>query len=80
MSRILLVAGEPSGDILGAKLIESLRSRRGDLQFFSLGGKRLIDAGAEVVFPLADHAIMGFVEVVNPTRVRTASCPFISLH
>jgi len=65
MPRILIVAGEPSGDLLGAKLVESLRKRRTDLEFFSLGGKRLTDAGADVIHPLADDAIMGFVEVLR---------------
>jgi len=65
MPRVLILAGEPSGDILGAKLVESLKNRRDDLEFFSLGGKRLTDTGATTVYPLADTAIMGFVEVLH---------------
>lgn len=63
MNRVLFSAGEASGDAHGAAVLTEMRRMRPDLRPLALGGPRLAAAGAEVVFPLADHAVTGFVEV-----------------
>lgn len=62
--RVFLVAGEPSGDALGAGLVESLRRAAPDAICRGVGGHRMTAAGMDLVFPYDDLAIMGLVEVL----------------
>ncbi len=62
---IWLLAGEASGDVLGARLIAALRARRPDLIFRGVGGPRMLQAGLPgSLFPMADLAVMGLAEVL----------------
>ncbi|MEO5335561.1 MAG: lipid-A-disaccharide synthase [Magnetospirillum sp. WYHS-4] len=69
---IFLVAGEPSGDALGASLMAGLRKLRPDVRFVGVGGERMCAEGLESLFPMADLAVMGLAEVVPrlPNLVR----------
>ena len=63
--KIALVAGEPSGDALGAKLIQALRELCGDsVTFVGVGGPRMEAAGLESAFPLSEVAVMGILPVL----------------
>ncbi len=68
MSLIYLVAGEASGDVLGARLIAALRARRPDLTFAGVGGPRMLAAGFTSLFPMHDLAVMGLLEVLPRLR------------
>jgi lipid-A-disaccharide synthase len=72
--RVWLVAGEESGDQLGAKLIWALRRRLGDdaVEFRGVGGERMQAAGLNSVFPMSDIAVMGILPVLRklPAIVR----------
>ncbi len=62
---IYLVAGEPSGDVLGAGLIRGLRGVYGDrVEFTGVGGDRMAAAGMESLFPMAELSVMGLAEVL----------------
>ncbi len=62
---IFLVAGEPSGDVLGARLMAALKERTGGAaRFAGVGGERMIAEGIESLFPMADLSVMGYLEVV----------------
>jgi lipid-A-disaccharide synthase len=61
---IFVSAGEPSGDLHAANLIEALRRRCPEATFAGFGGPRMKDAGAEVLFPLVDLAVMWFLRVL----------------
>ncbi len=65
-ARVFLVAGEPSGDVLGARLIEALRGRLGDrLAVSGVGGPAMAQAGLESLFPISDIAVMGLWPVLE---------------
>ncbi|MFN3449289.1 MAG: lipid-A-disaccharide synthase [Roseococcus sp.] len=68
MSLIYLVAGEASGDILGARLMAALRARAPGLAFAGLGGERMAAEGLESLFPIEELALMGFLEVLPSLR------------
>jgi lipid-A-disaccharide synthase len=62
---VWLLAGEASGDVLGARLMASLQTLRGDLRFIGVGGPRMIEAGlADMLFPMSDLAVMGLAEIL----------------
>jgi len=63
--RVLIVAGEASGDLHGANLIKAAREQAPGLSFFGIGGERMTAAGCEVLIPSEDLAVMGLVEVVG---------------
>ena len=60
-----LVAGEASGDLLGAHLVQALRARRPDLQFAGIAGPRMIAAGVQALYPMEKLAVRGYVEVLR---------------
>ncbi len=62
---IMLVAGETSGDTLGAALMASLREVLGErVQFSGVGGARMEAEGLTSIFPMTDIAVMGPREVI----------------
>ncbi len=63
--RVYLVAGELSGDLLGAGLMRALKARHPDIAFRGVGGPRMIDEGMDSRFPLETLSVMGLVEVVR---------------
>lgn len=65
-SLIFLLAGEPSGDIIGARLMQALRRQCGPegITFFGVGGQRMRDQGLDSLFPMEELSLMGFVEVL----------------
>lgn len=64
--RILLSAGEVSGDVAGARLARELRERRGEISLFGLGGPRMAEAGVEI---LRDTNALGTVGISESFRV-----------
>ena len=60
----VLVAGEASGDVLGAKLIAALRQRYGgELRFSGVSGPRMAAEGLDSLFPFSDLSVMGLAEI-----------------
>ena len=63
--RVGLVAGEASGDTLGADLIRALRKAAPDTQFFGVAGPKMQAAGCESWEPAESFAVMGLFEVLH---------------
>lgn len=67
--KILIVAGETSGDIHGARLVEHLTAESPGLFLYGIGGDAMARAGVRLAFHASALAVVGFVEVVG--RLRT---------
>lgn len=74
VNRVMLIAGEPSGDLHGAGLVRELKKKRPDLEVYGIGGDGMARAGIELVYHIRQLSFMGFAEVLKhlPTvrRVR----------
>ena len=62
--KYFLIAGEPSGDVLGAKLIQALKEQDSEAQFYGIGGPLMIDAGLNNLLPMSELTVIGIWEAV----------------
>ena len=65
MLRIGIVAGECSGDTLGAGLLNAIKCHRHDLLIEGIGGKKMIQAGMNSLYPMEKLSVMGITEVLG---------------
>jgi len=63
--RFLISAGEASGELYGARLIEALRRRVPGAEFFGVTGQRMRDAGCETIIDAHQISVVGLAEVVT---------------
>ncbi|MEM9249161.1 MAG: lipid-A-disaccharide synthase [Pseudomonadota bacterium] len=68
MTRVFFIAGEPSGDRLGAALMAGLRELEPGVVFAGVGGGGMVSEGLESLFPMSELSIMGLVEVLPKYR------------
>jgi lipid-A-disaccharide synthase len=66
--RVAIVAGEASGDMLGAALIRALRQRWPDVEFYGIAGPKMMAEGARSLYPMEKLAVRGYVEVLKHLR------------
>ncbi|MFP5417894.1 MAG: lipid-A-disaccharide synthase [Gammaproteobacteria bacterium] len=60
-----MVAGEASGDLLGAHFVNALKQAHPGLRVAGIAGPRLIEAGVEAIYPSEKLAVNGYVEVLR---------------
>ena len=65
MTRIAIVAGEASGDALGASVIRAAKARWPDAQFFGVAGPKMMAEGARTLFPMEKLSVRGLIEVLK---------------
>lgn len=63
-TKIYMIAGETSGDILGAGLIDALIDRLDDFVVYGVGGPQMEDEGLSSLFPMNDLSVMGIAEIL----------------
>lgn len=66
--KIFIIAGEVSGDVLGAKIMREMPG----VDFVGIGGANMIGAGLKSLFPMSDLSVMGFVEVLAHAKTLRA--------
>jgi lipid-A-disaccharide synthase len=68
VQRLLIVAGEASGDLHGGHLACALRAQQPTLQLLGVGGRRMREAGVKLLYDIRDLAVVGAVEAVHSLR------------
>ena len=61
--QIMIVAGEVSGDLHGGNLVKAMRRMDPSLQFYGVGGRKLKEAGVDLIADSSDMAVVGLTEV-----------------
>ena len=64
MTKVMICAGEASGDLHGASVAVSLKEIMPDIALLGMGGSQMRAAGVNIVYDIADIGVMGFVEVI----------------
>ncbi|MEO1957877.1 MAG: lipid-A-disaccharide synthase [Methylophilaceae bacterium] len=68
MPKIAIVAGEASGDLLGAHLMSALKKQRKELSFFGIAGPKMMSEGAQTLYPMERLSVRGYFEVLKHLR------------
>lgn len=62
--KIFVIAGEPSGDLLGARLMAALKAKDSTIEFCGVGGTRMTEQGLASLFPMSDLTLFGLAELL----------------
>jgi len=65
----MIIAGEASGDLHAAKLVQSVSQRLPDVRFFGIGGRSMREAGVDILVDSAELAVVGLIEVLAHRKV-----------
>lgn len=65
ISRIMIIAGETSGDMHGAALMRAMKQQHERLHFFGIGGDRMIAQGLQPIVHASEIAFLGFIEIIQ---------------
>lgn len=64
-SNVMILAGEASGDLHGARLVSAMQKIRPELSFFGMGGRELKGVGVDVLFDSKKIAVVGIAEIIT---------------
>ncbi len=62
--KIYLIAGEPSGDLLGSRLMRAMLAKNPEVEFFGIGGETMQREGLKSLFDISELSVMGLFEVL----------------
>ena len=63
--RIVIIAGEESGDVHASALIRQLKANYSNIEITGIGGKHMHEAGVELISDLARYGVTGITEVIR---------------
>ncbi len=63
--KVFILAGEPSGDRLGAALMQGLKQLAGNVEFSGVGGEKMLAEGMSSLFPMDEISVMGIAEIIS---------------
>jgi lipid-A-disaccharide synthase len=66
-SRVMIIAGETSGDLHGAKLVSAMQKRNNGLVFCGIGGRALKETGVDILIDASEISVVGITEVFSKT-------------
>ena len=78
--RIVIIAGEESGDIHASVLIRQLKANYPTIEISGIGGRHMKDAGAELVYDLASYGVTGLTEVIRYLKILRKAFLIIKEH
>ena len=64
MKRVMIIAGEASGDMHAAKLVREVLEKNSDIHFYGIGGDKMVEAGVDALVDSAELAVVGLFEVL----------------
>jgi len=67
--KVMIIAGEASGDVHGARLVKAMEALRPDLEFFGIGGSVLRQAGVRITVDNAQLAVVGISEALSKLKI-----------
>ena len=65
MTKVMICAGEASGDLHGASVASDLKNLDPQIELLGMGGSHMRSAGVDIVYDIADIGVMGFVEILR---------------
>jgi lipid-A-disaccharide synthase len=65
IQRVMIIAGEASGDLHGSGVVRELKRLQPDIEVFGVGGDRMQQAGMDTIYHIRELGFMGFVEVLK---------------
>jgi len=68
VQRVMMIAGEASGDAHGAGVVRELKKRQPSIEIFGIGGEKMKQAGMTLTYHVRELSFMGFIEVLNIFR------------
>lgn len=69
MKRVMIIAGEASGDLHAAKLVSATNTINPDITFYGIGGPSMRSAGVDVLVDSAELAVVGIIEIWTHRKV-----------
>ena len=63
--KLIIIAGEESGDLHGAALIKELLKLDSSIKIFGIGGNRMVKEGMNIIYNINDMAFLGFTEIIK---------------
>ena len=65
VQRVMMIAGEASGDAHGAGVVKELQTLQPGIEIFGIGGDKMMNAGMKLIYHIREMSFMGFIEVIR---------------